>query len=191
MTKSRESRAHFSVLSSSFSSLSPPYARPVPLFLFLPADPSPSAAPRMLRRSKQNGVCVPVAALRWSIDIAAHNCFIRLKEIIRRGTRRGALTSYRHMGGRGRWGIQPLNERETWGSHTDMLILNTCSCICTHECINVYINVNSSAGTVTFHFLLIQYITRLNWHDHVICHWSDVNPKWGTDRKSEAPIRQH
>lgn len=59
---------------------------------------SPPTLLWMPRRSKQNGVCVSVAALRQSVDIVAHVWFPRLKEIIRRGMGRGALTSHHHMG---------------------------------------------------------------------------------------------
>lgn len=43
-------------------------------------DPS-----QTLRQSKQHGVRIPAAVLWWGIDIAVDACFLRLKEIIRRG----------------------------------------------------------------------------------------------------------
>lgn len=49
------------------------------LILFFSANLSSSTLPRMLRSSKQNGVCILVVALRWGIDIAACSCFSHIK----------------------------------------------------------------------------------------------------------------
>lgn len=104
----------FPRVSAHFLPSSPHYA------IFLSRfDPSPSTPLWMLWRSKHNGLFVPTAALRRGIDISGHACFLRLKEIIRRGMWRGALTSHHHMEGMGEEGVLPLHLRESWGSHRD------------------------------------------------------------------------
>lgn len=89
------------------------------------ADPSPSTPLWMLRRSKHNGVCVPVAALRRRIDIAAHSCFLRLKEIMRRGMNFPSPHGGKEKGGGGSSIELKRDLRVAWRQ-------NTCSCIYAH-----------------------------------------------------------